>query len=113
MSPVLVLTRGPRLIRTLTVLIGHEQAAFALLPNLLLDFVTPAGAAFEGALPEVCITVFGCFLSWLTAFRLDLEDTRLSFGNAGPLAADQRLVRMLPFTFLLTPNTRLVGCIED
>lgn len=75
MSPVFVLTTGPRLILTLTVFIGLDQATFELLPNLLFDFVAAVRAAFVETLPEDCISVFGCFLRWLAEFRLDLRDT--------------------------------------
>lgn len=74
MRPVFVLTMGPRLILTLTVFIGHDQVAFELLLNLLFDFVRAVQAAFEEALPEACIPVFGCFLRWLAEFKLDIED---------------------------------------
>lgn len=75
MSPVFVLTIGPRLILTLIVFIGLDQATFELLLNLLFDFVAAVRAAFAEALPEDCISGFGCFLRWLAEFRLDLRGT--------------------------------------
>lgn len=84
MSPVFVLTRGPRLILAPTVFIGHDQGAFELLLNLLFDFVTAVQFAFEDALPKVCIPVVDCFLRWLVVFTVCLfVSTGLSFGCAG------------------------------
>lgn len=116
MSPVFVLTIGPRLILTLE-----------LPPNLLFDFVT---AVLPEFLAEGGFRVFGCFLRWLAAIRLDLEDTALyvvvstgfclGFACATPEVADGRLVfcrtvRILSFTFTLfaIPNAPLAGCFAD
>lgn len=128
-SPVFVLTMGPRLILKLTVFIEHDQVAFELLLNLLLDFATVVQVALEEALTEDCIPGFGCFLRWLAACKLDLEDTLYlfvsprfwsSFSSAWPLDADERLefcwaFRMLPFTITLlaTPDAFLAGCWLD
>lgn len=71
--PVLVLTRGPRLILELTVFIGHDQAAFEQLLNLLVDFDTAVNTDFEEDLPEDCISVFAWFLR--LPLRLGLENT--------------------------------------
>lgn len=43
---------GPRLIRTLTAVIGRGHEAFELLMSLLFDLVAAAPDAFEEALPE-------------------------------------------------------------
>lgn len=66
--PVLVLTRGPRLILELTVFIGHDQAAFEQLLNLLADFDTAVKTDFEEDL-----SVFAWFLR--LPLRLGLENT--------------------------------------
>lgn len=82
-SPVFVLTRGPRLSLANTDFIGHDQVAFELLLNLLLDFVTVVQFAFEGALPKDCIPVVDCFLRWLVVFTVYLTvTTGLSFACA-------------------------------
>lgn len=70
MSPVLVLTMGPRLILTLTVLLGPTGGAFGPLLILLLGSDKVVGAALEKHLP-VC----GCLFGGLVAVRLDLRDT--------------------------------------
>lgn len=64
MSPVLVLTMGPRLILTLTVLLGPTGETFVPLLDLPFDCDKVIGAALEKDLP-----VFGCFVGWL-----DLRD---------------------------------------
>lgn len=128
MSPVFVWTKGPRLSLALSVFTGPVQVALEALLNLLFDFVTFVWTAFEKALPEDCIPVFGCFLRRLAVFWLVLEDltvyilvsTGLSLGWAGPLVADGRVVSCCPvsmplltFTLFFTPNTLLAGGIED
>lgn len=75
MSPVLVLTMGPRLILTPTVFIGYDHVAFELVLNLLFVFLAAVQAAFKGTLLVDGIPVFGCLLRWVAAFGLDLEDT--------------------------------------
>ena len=127
MSPVFVWTIGPRLSLALSVFTGPVQVALEVQLNLLFEFVTFLWTAFEKALPEDCIPVFGCSLRRLAVFWLALEDltvyilvsTGLSLGWAGPLVADGWLVLCCPvsmpltFTLFFTPNTLLAGGIED
>lgn len=80
-SPVLVLTRGPRLILKLTVLTEPDLMAFELTLNLLFDFVKAVDVLFDEALTEDCIPVFGCFLRWLSADKLDFEVTLYELVN--------------------------------
>lgn len=59
MSPVLVLTRGQRLIRVLTAFIGLDMAPFEL--NLRFDLAPTVSGPFKGGLSEVRVPVFGGF----------------------------------------------------
>ena len=116
MSPVLVLTRGQRLILVLIVFIGTEEA-FEPLSNLLWEA--------ELALPEGCVPLAGCLLLVMAAFRRNLVDTPVIVvmspgfrSRPGPLVEDWHLafccaVTVLPLTFTLlaTPNGRLAGCV--
>ena len=74
MSPVFVWTIGPRLSLALNVFTGPVQVALEVQLNLLFEFVTFLWTAFEKALPEDCIPVFGCSLRRLAVFWLALED---------------------------------------
>lgn len=78
-SPVFVLTMGPRLILKLTSFTGPDLVAFELLLNLLSGFVKAVHEALEEVLTEDCNPVLGCFLTWLTAYRLDFEVTLYVF----------------------------------
>lgn len=70
--PVLVLTRQPRLILELAVLIGHDQAAFEPLRNLLADMGTDVQSDFDENLTDDCPPVFKRVLRLLVAGAVSL-----------------------------------------
>lgn len=61
-SPVFVLTMGPRLILAVNVFTGQDQAVFDLLLKVLFVFFTAVCFSMVEALPEDCIPTSGCFL---------------------------------------------------
>lgn len=120
MSPVFVLTTGPRLNLVPTDFVEPSKADFESLLNFVIVNV------FEEAWLKDCILVFGCFFGAVTAGRLDLEEAAVfmcvstgirlgsDFGRSpmedGYLAFCCP-VWMLPLTFTLseTPKALLGG----
>lgn len=86
--PVLVFTRQPRLILEPAVFIGHGQAAFEPLRNLLADMGTAVQSDFDEYLTDDCTPVFRRLLGLLVARVVSLFlSTGFRLGFVEPLVA--------------------------